>query len=183
MMHYFLDMEVWQNADGISLGQGKYAVYILKRFGMMGCKAMSTPIASNFKLLIDGSSQKVDTMMYYQIICSLMYLTNMRPGICFAMNTLRHVHLMVAKYAVRYLKGTIEYGLKYDMNQKINLEVYVDSYWEGSAIEGKSTSRCCFSIGSCAISWFSRKKSCVALSTSEAEYVATCSASCEVVWL
>ena len=35
MMHYFLGMEVWQNADGISLGQGKYAVEILNRFGMM----------------------------------------------------------------------------------------------------------------------------------------------------
>ena len=35
MMHYFLRMEVWQNADGISLGQGKYAVEIVKRFGMM----------------------------------------------------------------------------------------------------------------------------------------------------
>ena len=43
MMHYFLGMEVWQNADGIFLRQGKYAVKILKRFGMMDCKAMTTP--------------------------------------------------------------------------------------------------------------------------------------------
>ena len=50
MMHYFLGMEVWWNADGISLGQGKYAVDIMKRFGMMDCKAMATPIASNLKL-------------------------------------------------------------------------------------------------------------------------------------
>ena len=42
MMHYFLGMEVWQNTDGIFLGQGKYAVEILKRFGMMDCKAMTT---------------------------------------------------------------------------------------------------------------------------------------------
>ena len=40
MMHYFLGMEMWQNADGISLGQGKYVVEILKRFGMMDCKAI-----------------------------------------------------------------------------------------------------------------------------------------------
>ena len=50
MMHYFLGMEVWQNTDGISLGQGKYVVEILKRFGMMDCKAMATPMASNLKL-------------------------------------------------------------------------------------------------------------------------------------
>ena len=41
-MHYFLCMEVWQSADGISLGQGKYAIEILKRFGMMDCKALTT---------------------------------------------------------------------------------------------------------------------------------------------
>ena len=54
-LHYFLGMEVWQSADGIFLGQGKYAVEILKRFGMMGCKAMATPMASNLKLLSDAS--------------------------------------------------------------------------------------------------------------------------------
>ena len=55
MMHHFLGMEVWQSADGISLGQGKYAIEILKRFGMMDCKAMATPMASNLKLLSDAS--------------------------------------------------------------------------------------------------------------------------------
>ena len=91
-----------------------------------------------------------------------MYLTNRRPNIFFAMNTLRHVHLMVAKHAMRYLKGTIDYGLKYEVNQKINLEGYMDSYWAGSAIDRKSTS------------WCSRKQSYMALSTAEAKDVATC---------
>ena len=50
MMHYFLGMEVWQNADGISLKQGKYVVEILKRFGMMDCKDLATPMASNLRL-------------------------------------------------------------------------------------------------------------------------------------
>ena len=63
MMHYFLGMEVWQNADGISLGQGKYAVEILKRFRMMDCKDMTTPMALNMKLLSDASSETVDATM------------------------------------------------------------------------------------------------------------------------
>ena len=58
-----------------------------------------------------------------------MYLTNTRPDIFFVVNTLRHVHLMVAKHALRYLKGTVDYGLKYEANQKINLEGYVDLDW------------------------------------------------------
>ena len=88
MMHYFLGMEVWQNSGGIFLGQGKYTVDILKRFGMMDCKAMATPMASNLKLLCDASSEPVDVSMYRQMIGSLMYLTNTRPDICFAVNTL-----------------------------------------------------------------------------------------------
>ena len=70
---------------------------------MMDC--MTTPMASNLKLLSVASSESVDATMYHQMICSLMYLTDTRPDICFAVNTLRHVHLMVTK-------GTIEYGLK-----------------------------------------------------------------------
>ena len=58
-----------------------------------------------------------------------MYLTVTRPDIFFAVNTLRHVHLMVAK-------GTVDYGLKYEANQKINLEGYVDSNWAGNALQG-----------------------------------------------
>ena len=72
MMHYFLGMEVWQIVDGIFFGQGKYAVEILKRFIMMDCKAMATPMASNMKLLSDASSKKVDPTMHRQNIGSLM---------------------------------------------------------------------------------------------------------------
>ena len=78
MLHYFLGMEVWQSADGIFLGQGKYVVQIMKRFGMMDCKTMATPMASNLKLLSDASSESVDAAMYRQMIDSLMYL---RPDI------------------------------------------------------------------------------------------------------
>ena len=75
---------------------------------MMECKAMTTPMASNINLFSVSSSELVDAMMYRQ----MMYLTNMRLDICFVVNTLRHVHLMVAKHVVRYLKGTVEYGIK-----------------------------------------------------------------------
>ena len=59
-----------------------------------------------------------------------------------------HVHLISAKHVLRYLKGTIHYGLKYDVNQNINLEGYVDSDWESNAIDRKSTLGCCFSMRS-----------------------------------
>ena len=99
---------------------------------------------SNLKLLSDASSESVDATMYRQMIGSLMYLTNTRPDICFDVNTLsqfltnpRHVHLIAAKHILRYLKGTVDYGIKFKANHKINLEGYVDSYWARSAINRK----------------------------------------------
>ena len=81
------------------------------------------------------------------MIGSLMYLTNMIPYICFVVNKLsqfltdlRHVHLIAAKHILRYLKGIVDYGLKYDANQKINLEGCVDSYWAGNFIDRKRNS-------------------------------------------
>ena len=63
MIHYFLGMEVWQNIDGIFLGQGMYAVEILNMFRMMDCKAMTTPMASNLNLLSVASPETVDAMI------------------------------------------------------------------------------------------------------------------------
>ena len=112
--------------------------------------------------------------MYHQMIGSLMYLTNTRPNICFDMNTLsqflidlRHVHLIATKHILRYLKGTINYGLKYEENKKIKLEGYIDSNWASSAIDRKSTSGCYINMGLDVVSWFSRKQSYMALSTAE----------------
>ena len=81
---------------------------------MMDC--MTTPMASKMNLLSVASPETVDATMYRQMICSLMYLKNMKPDTCFVVNTLRHVHLMVAKHAVRYLKGIVDYGLNYEAN-------------------------------------------------------------------
>jgi hypothetical protein len=103
-MHYFLGLEVWQNPGEICLSQGKYDVEILKRFGMMDCKSMTTPMTTNPELICDTSSEIVDATLYRQMIGLLMYLTNTRPEICFVVNTLsqymvlsRHVHLIAAK--------------------------------------------------------------------------------------
>ena len=88
MMHYFLGSEVWQYPDEIFLNQGKYTLEILKRFGMLDCKSMTTPMTTSLNLLNDDTLEAVDATLYRQIISSLMYLTNTRPDICFAVNTL-----------------------------------------------------------------------------------------------
>ena len=68
LMHYFLGLEVWKISEEIFLNQGKYVVEILKRFDMLECKAMATPMDSNLKLLANDSSELVDVTQYRHII-------------------------------------------------------------------------------------------------------------------
>jgi hypothetical protein len=157
---------------------------------MLECKAMNTPMEIKLKLLVDTLSEFFDVTLYRQIIGLLMYMTNTRPDICFVVNTLsqylvepRRVHLVVAKHVIRYLKGTLDFGLYYNGDHDFRLVGYTDSYWDGSVSDRKSTSRCCFSLGSAMTSWKIRKQSNIALSTTEAEYIVACSSSCEAIWL
>ena len=91
---------------------------------------------------------------------------------------LRRVHMIVEKHMLRYLKGMVEYGLRYMRYQRIFLWEYVDLDWDGSATYRKNTSGCCFSLGYGMISWFSKKQMSVALSTVKVDYIATCSTRC-----
>jgi hypothetical protein len=84
---------------------------------------------------------------------------------------------------LRYSKGTIDYGLRYVSDREIRLQGFTDSNCVGSVADRKSTSGCCFSLGSAMISWFSRKHTSVVLSTVETEYIETCSTSSEAVWI
>jgi hypothetical protein len=121
LMHYFIGLEVWQKLGEIFLSQSKYAVDVLRRFGMMDCKFMSIPVISNMKKLNDQAtgSDPEDPTVYRQIIGSLMFLVHTRPNICYAVNALsqfmyepNHIHMLVVKHVLRYVRGTIAYGLR-----------------------------------------------------------------------
>jgi hypothetical protein len=95
----------------------------------------------------------------------------------------RQEHWIDAKHVLRYIHGTINYGLRYTTSSDIQLHGFIDSDWAGSEEDKKSTSGMCFSLGSAMISWGSRKHNFIALSTAEAEYMAECEACTEAVWL
>jgi hypothetical protein len=167
-------------------------VDVLKRFGMMDCKSMSTPMITNLRKLhdFDTGSDLVDPTMYRQLIGSLMYMIQSRPNICYAviamsqfMDEPRQRHWVVAKHILRYLRGTIACGLRYTSSCGLFLHGYAKADWAGSPVDRKSTSKYCFSLGSAMISWSSRKQGSIAQSTTKAEYIATSDASKEVVWL
>eukprot|EP00253_Pinus_taeda_P035445 PITA_35445 len=120
LMHYFLGLEVWQEEWHFFLGQGKYIVDILSRFHMEDCKPMSTPMITNWKKIHASDFELVDPTLYRQLIGKLMYLVNTRPDICFAVNTMsqfmcepKRVHRVAAKHILRYLQGTVDFGIDY----------------------------------------------------------------------
>ena len=93
------------------------------------------------------------------------------------------MHWVAAKHVLRYLAGTVDYGLDYRRSDGVSLIGFTDSDWAGSVVDRKSTFICCFSLGSVAMSWFSGKQKFVALSFAEVEYMATSQGSCEALWL
>lgn len=191
LMHYLLGLEVWQKLGEIFLSQGKYIVKILERFGMVDYKSVTTPMELNFKKLC-GSVVGPDLgnpSEYRQLVVALMFLVNSSPDICFAVNTLsqfmvepHHIHWIAAKNLLRYLQGTITYALRYTA-RNVRLHGYSNVDWVRNVVDRKRTSGSFFSLGSASISWMSRKQKSVALSTTEAEYIAASLASCEAVWL
>ena len=136
------------------------------------------------KLSKDEKGVSVDQSLYRSMIGSLMYLTASRPditfpvGVCARYQTEPKVsHINQVKRILKYVNGTCDYGLLYTHNSNSMLIGYCDADWVGSADDRKSSSGGCFFLGNNLISWFSKKKNCVSLSTAEAEYIAT-SSSC-----
>jgi hypothetical protein len=132
----------------------------------------------------------VDATAYQQLVGSLMYLVNTRPNICYAVNQLSQVMVKptklfwkVGKHVLRYLRGTSEYGLWYRQTDGVKLHGFTDADWVGNPTDRKSTSGEIFSIGSTIVSWYNKKHISVALSSTEAKYMAASQAVCEAIWM
>ena len=122
-------------------------------------RPMSTPMVTNWKKLHASKGELVDPTLYCHLIGSLMYLVNSRPNLCFVVNTLsqfmvdaRRVHWVASEHVLRYLASTADYGLDYRTLDGANLIGFTDSDWADNVADRKSTSGCCFSLGSATVS-------------------------------
>ncbi|CAL9012442.1 unnamed protein product [Prunus brigantina] len=163
---------------------------LLHKFGLKDCKSVSTPLVSTDKLQREDGSEATDESLYRKIVGSLLYLTATRPDIMFSASLLARfmhnpskMHYGAAKRVLRYIQGTIDYGIEYVTGKSALLVGYCDSDWSGSEGDMKSTSGYAFSFGSGAFSWASVKQHSVALSTAEAEYVSAAEATSQAIWL
>ena len=126
------------------------------------------------------------------MVSSLRYFCNTIPDICYAvgmvsryMSKQKWSHYQAAVRILRYVKGTLKYGVLFPSGRKIKLELlsYSDSDWCGDRVDKRSTSRYLFKFLGGPISWSSKKQPVVALSTCEAGYIARIVVACQAVWL
>ena len=180
---WFLGIEVVQSERYIEMSQKRYIEKMLKKFGMEECKpkAMPCEMASS-KLTETDSKPLEDAYIYRELVGSLIYLmTCTRPDICFVVTRLSQslskptkANWEMAKHVLRYLKGTMDQGLRFAKCDRLELEGFCDSDWGSDHTDRRSISGFAFQLSSEGplISWKSKKQQCVALSTCEAEYIA-----------
>ena len=172
-------MEFVKLKVGMVMYQQKYIGELLVKFDMKDCNSVSNPSETNSKLDECSEEEKVDSTMFRKIVGSLRYLCNSRPDICYSVSVIskfmhdpRKPHLIAAKRILRYVKGTMEYGLlfPYGAKSEVNeLIGYSDSDWCGDLTDRKSTSGYVFKFNDAAISWCTKKQPVIALSSCEAE--------------
>ena len=176
-LKHFLGLEVDRTHEGIFLCQQKYAKDLLKKFGMLECKPISTPMEPNAKMCEHEGKDLKDATMYRQLVGSLLYLTLTRPDISYAVGVMsrymqnpKKPHLEAVRRILRHVKGTIDYGLLYKKGEDYKLVGYCDADYVGDHDTRRSTTGYVFMLGSRAISWCSKRQPTVSLSTTEAEY-------------
>jgi len=157
---------------------------------MVGFNAVYNPIVLGFKLVTGSAGMTINSTQYMQMVCNLMYLTSTRPDIMFVVNLLSRylahpteLHLQAVKRVLRYIKGTLSYGIFYKQSGDVELVAYTDNDHAGDLEDRKSTSGFLFVLSSRAVSWSSKKQPVVTLSTTEAEFIAAASCAYQAVCL
>ncbi|KAL2231326.1 UNVERIFIED_CONTAM: Retrovirus-related Pol polyprotein from transposon TNT 1-94 [Sesamum indicum] len=195
-----LGMDIHRNRKRFSilLNQKSYIHSVLKRFSMENSKPTSVLLAAHFQLSKDQcpktsfEKDKMSKVPYSNVIGSIMFLmVCTRPDIAYAISCLSRYmsnpgppHWEALKWLLRYLCGTDNIGINFSkFSDSVNLIGYVDSNYANEKDSRKSTTSYIFTLcGSC-ISWKSQLQHIVALSTTEAEYIATTEAFKEAIWL
>jgi hypothetical protein len=189
---YFLGMSITRDQDTktIKLSQPLHITNLLSKFNMTNAVSMKTPSSPAIKLTADGQPLNTKTNPYSTLVGSLMYLASCtRPDIAQAVGALARYmssptqdHWTAAKHVLRYLAGTTTHGITFGSSQP-TLLVYCDANYAGDIDTRRSTTGYVFILNGGAINWTSRLQATVAVSTTEAEYIAAAATVKEALWV
>lgn len=189
--HFILGIQIDITENAISLCQKAYITKIIERFGMQDCNSVGTPLEPGAQLTKEPHKCIDDITIYQSLVGSLMYACiGTRPDLAHAVTVLSQFsscpsesHLKAAKRTIRYLKGTLDWTLTYPRKNDSILHGFSDASYGNFIDDRKSCSGYIFRLGEASVSWSSKKQSTVALSTTEAEYMAMSDASRHMIWM
>jgi hypothetical protein len=194
---WFLKMKITYSADGksVTVSQPDYAEEIVKRAGMEGCNPVKTPmdvLPTEETMPMSPEEEEYMKDKDYGNIVGMLghYTVQTRPDLALAVAQLqrftkdpRRQHWMAAMRVVKYISGTLDFGIRFIKDGLSKVVGYSDSDWAGRVNDRKSTSGCVFLFMGAAIVWKSKKQPAIARSTAEAELIALDLAVREALWL
>ncbi|MFS7982428.1 putative RNA-directed DNA polymerase [Helianthus anomalus] len=187
---YFLGISVKYCPNSLFLSQEKYAMEILEQAGLAECNPVATPVDTQQKLSTKSGSLLADSTEYRRLAGALQYLTFTRPDIAYAvqqvcihMHAPTTTHMNALKRVLRYIKGTLAFGLHISASPTTSLISYTDADWGGCPDTRRSTSGYCVYMGDNLLSWSSKRQPTLSRSSAEAEYRGVANVVSEVCWL
>ena len=188
----FLGMQLKSTKNGLHLSQRRYVADLLRRFNMEDCSGSVTPLVDS-KILFDREGDTRADVPYRAAIGGLLYAALCtRPDILYPTILLSRFneepltkHWAAVKRILSYLKRTIDYGLIFERgkSQEMTIDAFSDADWAGDIENRKSTSGVIIFLNRCPIIFVSRQQTTVAQSSTEAELIAACEATKELMWL
>ena len=189
-LKYFLGIEVLRSKLGILINQKKYILDLLTSTKMIDCKPAETPIVANHGLQIVEGANLANKEKYQRLVGNLIYLSHTRLDIAYAVGIVSRFihlpqtdHLKVVMMIVRYLKGTCGRGILFKNNGNLDLLAYTNADWAGDRDGRKSTSGYFTFVGGNLVTWKSKKKKIVALSSAEVEFRGIAKGITAILWL
>ena len=188
-LNYFLGLEVVYTDHGLFLTQSKYASDILKRANLYDSKPVSTPLAPHVSFTTDGLSFS-DPTLYRSLVGALQYLTITRPDLSYAVNQVSQFlhaptidHFQSVKRILRYVKGTISFGLTFSQPDTNSIAGYSNADWARCLDTRRSTYGYSIYLGGNLVSWSAKKQPTISRSRCESEYRAMANTATEIVWI
>lgn len=190
---YFLGFNILRNRQHkqLQISQKHYINALLEKYNMQDANSVQTPLPPGFEALpaSDDEFKLANKLPFPNLAGSLLYLATIsRPDIAHASGMLcRYIskwnttHFNAAKHMLRYLKGTIDLNLHFEAADKT--EAFCDSDWASDKNNRRSTTGYVFKVLGATVAWKSRFQPTIALSTTEAEYMASADCARQAIWL
>ncbi|XP_017183840.1 uncharacterized mitochondrial protein AtMg00810-like [Malus domestica] len=190
-LSYFLGLHIQYKDDGsLFITQTKYAKDLLRKAGMDSCKPTSTPSKPHAQILAGEGRLLSEPSQYRSLVGALQYLTFTRPDIAHSVNLVcqfmtqpTDLHMLLVKRILRYIQGTVDYGLHYTQNNHFDITAFSDSDWASDITTRRSITGFVVYLGDNPISWQSKKQSTVSRSSTEAEYKALAHCAADIFWI